>query len=138
MQEKEYISTPDGLMFLPLPDNGESINIRILVPPERIKDQNKDIYVCRCQILGIKQHSLLTINSIIYKGMSAELKKANIHIDDDLKCLVNCIFTIASRQWFQAPKELWKPDEKGELVPPKTYAIALRKDIMDRDYKQML
>jgi hypothetical protein len=125
-------------MFIQLPDKAESINIRILAPPERIKDQNKDIYVCRCQVLGIKQHYLLKLDSTIYKGMSTELKKANIHIDDDLKCLVNCVFTIAGREWFRAPKELWKPDEKGELVPPKTFAIALRKDIMNRDYENNL
>lgn len=123
-------------MFLPLPDNGESINVRILAPPERLEDkQNKYTFVCRCQELGIKQHSLLKINSNIYKGMSAELKKANINIDNDLKCLVNCIFTMVSREWFQAPKELWKPDEKtGELAPPIVFAIALRKDLMNKQY----
>lgn len=122
----------DGLMFLPLPGNGESINVRILAPPERINDeQNNDIFVCRCQTLGnIKDHFWLHINSTIYKGVSIELKKANIHIDNDLKCMVGCIFTIVGREWFRAPKELWKPDEKtGELIPPKTFAVALRKDL---------
>lgn len=141
--EKEFASITDELIFLPLPENGESVNIRILAPPEYLDINNSNFKDCkiiavRIQVLGIKEHFWLHINSTIYKGMLAEFGKAKIHVDPDLKCMVGCIFTIAGRIWEKAPKELWKPDGKGELLPPKTYAIALRKDIMDRDYEQML
>lgn len=139
----------DGLTLLPLPENGESINVRILAPPEYLCTEEEEIEEetirrigirriearrigARCQVLGIKQHFLLKITSIIYKGMLAEFSKAKISVDDDLRCMVGCIFTIAGRQWFQAPKEFWISDEKtGELVPPTTFAIALRKDLMN-------
>lgn len=138
MEEEEDISGIDGLTFLPLPGNGESINVRILAPPERIEDeQNNDIFVCRCQTLGnIKDHFWLHINSTIYKGLLTELKKAKISVDDDLKCIVGCIFTIGCREWFNAPRDVWKSDEKtGKLVPPRTLCIALRKDLMNREYR---
>ena len=66
----------------------------------------------------------------IYLGMLVEMKKANVTVDEDFQCFNDRIFTISEREWFRAPKELWKPDEKtGELTPPKTFAVALRKDL---------
>ncbi len=145
MKEEDIsVTMINGISFLPLPENRESYNVRILAPPEHLNinhinrsgdtqnsDIGTDIVASRCQVLGIKQHFWLHINSIIYKGMLVEMKKAKIFVDEDLKCMVNCIFTIGGRRWFTAPRELWKVDKNlGYSVPPTTFCIALRKDLM--------
>jgi len=60
----------------------------------------------------------IPINKSIYLGMLAEMNKANILVDDELKCFDNRIFTIIEKEWKQRI-----------LNPPKTFCVALRKDI---------
>lgn len=121
---------------LPLPEKGESVNIRILVAPKRVindKLPNKEgMITSRCVIYGREtdlQYDFI-ISSTIYKGILAEMKKAKIPVDDDLKCVVNRVFTIAGRDWSNAPKEMWKIDDATKRpVAPKTYSVALRLDL---------
>jgi len=122
--------------ILPLPEKGESVNIRVLTAPKRVvndKLPNKEgMITSRCVIYGREselQYDFI-ISSTIYKGILAEMKKAKIPVDDDLKCITNRVFTIAGREWPNAPKEMWKPDEvTKKLVAPKTYSVALRLDL---------
>lgn len=100
-------------------DSGKIIGINI----EEIHNSN---------MLSIDEDKIIDIDmdKNIYLAILIEMKKANIAVDEDLNCLRDRIFTISEREWFRAPKELWKPDEKtGELAPPKTFAVALRKDL---------
>ena len=124
---------------LPLPEKGESVNIRILSAPKAVLNEklpNKEGAIsARCVIYG-KETDLqydFWISSTIYKGILAELKKAKIPVDDDLKCIVNRVFTIAGREWPNAPKEMFKIDDVTKKpVPPKTYSVALRLDLESR------
>lgn len=124
---------------LPLPEKGESVNIRILAPPKHVLNEklpNKEGAIsARCVIFG-KEEDLqydFWLSSTIYKGILAELKKAKIPVDDDLKCIVGHIFTIAGRDWPNAPKEMFKIDDiTKKPVPPKTYSVALRLDLESR------
>lgn len=121
---------------LPLPEKGESANIRVLTAPKHVINEklpNKEgMITSRCVIYGREsdlQYDFI-ISSTIYKGILAEMKKAKIPADDDLKCIVGHIFTIAGREWPNAPKEMWKLDEVTQkLVAPKTYSVALRLDL---------
>lgn len=122
---------------LPLPEKGESVNIRVLSPPRYVppneKLPNKDgSYSARCVIFG-KEVDLqydFWVGATIYKGILAELKKNNIPTDAELKCIIGRIFTIVGRDWPNAPKEMWKIDEfTHKPVAPKTYGIALRLDL---------
>lgn len=121
---------------LPLPEKGESVNIRVLTAPKRVvndKLPNKEgMITSRCVIYGREsdlQYDFI-VSSTIYKGILAEMKKAKIPVDDDLKCIVNRVFTIAGREWANGPKEMWKMDDiTKKLVPPKTYSVALRLDL---------
>lgn len=121
---------------LPLPEKGDSVNIRILSPPKHVVNEklpNKEGAIsARCVIFG-KESDLqydLWLSSTIYKGILAELKKNNIPTDNDLKCVVNRIFTIAGKEWPTAPKEMWKIDEVTKKpVAPKTYGVAIRLDL---------
>lgn len=124
---------------LPLPEKGESINIRVLTVPKRVindKLPNKEgMITSRCVIYGRESELQydFVISSTIYKGILAEMKKAKIPVDDDLKCVASRVFTIAGREWPSAPKEMWKPDEvTKKLVAPKTYSVALRLDLEAR------
>lgn len=122
--------------ILPLPEKGESVNIRILTVPKRVINEklpNKEgMITSRCVIYGREsdlQYDFI-ISSTIYKGILAEMKKAKIPADDDLKCVVNRVFTIAGREWPSAPKEMWKIDDSTKKpVSPKTYSVALRLDL---------
>ena len=122
--------------ILPLPEKGESVNIRVLTAPKRVindKLPNKEgMITSRCVIYGREadlQYDFI-ISSTIYKGILAELKKAKVPVDDDLKCVVNRIFTVAGREWPSAPKEMWKIDDATKKpVAPKTYSVALRLDL---------
>lgn len=124
---------------LPLPEKGESVNIRILSAPKTVLNEklpNKEGAIsARCVIYG-KETDLqydFWISSTIYKGILAELKKAKIPVDDDLKCIVNRVFTIAGREWPNAPKEMFRIDDATKKpVPPKTYSVALRLDLEAR------
>lgn len=121
---------------LPLPEKGDSVNIRILGVPKHVINEklpNKEGAIsARCVVFG-KENELqydLWLSSTIYKGMLAELKKNNIPIDSDLKCIVNRIFTIAGKEWPSAPKEMWRIDEVTKKpIAPKTYGVALRLDL---------
>jgi hypothetical protein len=120
---------------LPLPEKGESVNIRILTAPRLVTNEklpNKESSSARCVIYG-RESDLqydFWLSSTIYKGILAELKKAKIPVDDDLKCIVGHVFTIAGREWPNAPKEMWKIDEVTKKpIAPKTYSIALRQDL---------
>ena len=121
---------------LPLPEKGESVNIRVLTAPKRVVNEklpNKEgMITSRCVIFG-KEAELqydFIISSTIYKGILAEMKKAKIPVDDDLKCVVNRIFTVAGREWPNAPKEMFKIDDVTKRpVAPKTYSVALRLDL---------
>jgi hypothetical protein len=121
---------------LPLPEKGESVNIRVLTVPKRVvndKLPNKEgMITSRCVIYGREgelQYDFI-ISSTIYKGILAEMKKAKIPVDDDLKCIVNHIFTIVGREWPNAPSQMFKIDDVTKKpVPPKTYSVALRLDL---------
>ena len=122
---------------LPLPEKGESVNIRILTPPkyvhnEKLPGKDKDMYTSRCVIFGREtdlQYDII-LSSTITKGILAELKKNNVPVDSDLKCIVNRVFTIAGKEWPSAPKEMWKIDDVTKRpVAPKTYSVALRTDL---------
>lgn len=121
---------------LPLPEKGESINIRVLTAPKHVINEklpNKEgMNTSRCVIYGREsdlQYDFI-ISSTIYKGILAELKKAKVPVDEDLKCIINRVFTIAGREWPNAPKEMWKIDDVTKRpVAPKTYSVALRVDL---------
>lgn len=122
---------------LPLPEKGESVNIKILtapkyVPPNEKLPNKEGMITSRCVIFG-KENELqydVILSSTIYKGMLAELKKNSIPVDSDMKCLMNRIFTIAGKEWPNAPKEMWKIDDfTKKPVAPKTYSVALRTDL---------
>jgi hypothetical protein len=121
---------------LPLPEKGESVNIRILSPPKHVindKLPNKEgAITARCVIYG-RESDLqydFWLSSTIYKGVLAELRKGKIPVDDDLKCIVGRVFTIAGREWPHAPKEMFKIDEVTKKpIAPKTYSVALRTDL---------
>jgi len=121
---------------LPLPEKGESINVVILSAPKHIVNEklpNKEGAIStRCVIYG-KESDLqydMWLSSTIYKGILAELKKNKIPADADLKCIVNRVFTIAGKEWPNAPKEMWTIDEfTHKPVAPKTYGVALRLDL---------
>ncbi len=121
---------------LPLPEKGESVNIRFLRAPKHVANEklpNKEGAIsARCVIFGRESELTydLWVSSTIYKGILAELKKAKIPVDDDLKCIVNRVFTIAGREWPNAPKEMFKIDDiTKKPVAPKTYSVALRTDL---------
>lgn len=123
--------------ILPLPEKGESVNIRMLTAPklvtnEKLPNPDKKSWTSRCVIYG-KEADLqydFWVSSTIFKGVLAEMKKAKIPVDDDMKCVVGHIFTIAGREWPNAPKEMWRVDEVTQkLVAPKTYSVALRLDL---------
>jgi hypothetical protein len=121
---------------LPLPEKGESVNIRILTAPKHVVNEklpNKEgMVTSRCVIFGREtdlQYDII-LSSTIYKGILAELKKNNVPTDSDLKCIVNRVFTIAGKEWPSAPKEMWKIDDVTKRpVAPKTYSVALRTDL---------
>ena len=121
---------------LPLPEKGESINIRILTPPKHVVNEklpNKEgMVTSRCVIFGREtdlQYDII-LSSTIYKGILAELKKNNVPTDGDLKCIVNRVFTIAGKEWPSAPKEMWRIDDLTKRpVAPKTYSVALRTNL---------
>lgn len=121
---------------LPLPEKGESVNIRVLSAPRHVANEklpNKEgAFSARCVIFG-KEADMqydFWVSSTIYKGILAELKKNNIPADAELKCIVGRVFTIAGKEWPNAPKEMWKIDEfTHKPVAPKTYGVALRMDL---------
>lgn len=118
--------------LLPMPEMGESVNVRFLHGPYCMFGR---IYMTRIAIYG-REYDLqydFFFSGTIYKGILAEMMKAKIPVDKDLRCIVNRVFTIAGRQWVQAPKELWRQDEVTKrMVAPKTYAVALRMDLEAR------
>lgn len=121
---------------LPLPEKGESVNIRILTAPKKVTNdklpQKEGAWTSRCVIYGRESELQYDfwVSSTIFKGILAEMKKAKIPVDDDLKCVVGRVFTLAGREWPSAPKEMWKPDEvTHKLIAPKTYSVALRLDL---------
>lgn len=123
--------------ILPLPEKGDSINIRIVTAPklvmnDKIQNPDKKSWTSRCVIYGRESELQYDfwIASTIFKGFLAEMKKAKIPVDDDLKCMVGRIFTIAGREWLNAPKEMFKVnDVTKKLEAPKTYGVALRLDL---------
>lgn len=66
----------------------------------------------------------IPINKNIYLGMLAEMKKAGILVDNDLRYFNDRIFTIIEKEWKRALKELWIDGN-----PPKTFGVTLRKDL---------
>jgi len=46
----------------------------------------------------------------VYLGMLAEMKKADIPVDDDLKCMIGHIFTIVEKEWKDVPKVTLRKD----------------------------
>lgn len=121
--------------ILPLPEKGESVTIRILLAPKHVvndKLPNRESITARCVVYG-RESDLqydFWISSTIYKGILAEMKKAKMPVDEDLKCIVGRIFTIAGRDWQNAPKEMFKIDDiTKKPVAPKTYSVALRLDL---------
>lgn len=63
----------------------------------------------------------IELNKNIYLGLLAEMKKANISVDEKLECFNNRIFTIVETAWRKLPKDL--------KVEPRAFCVALRKDI---------
>lgn len=64
----------------------------------------------------------IPMNRNIYLGMLAEMKKSNIHVDDELSCFNNRIFTIVEKDWKRPPKDL--------NVVPIVFGVTLREDLM--------
>lgn len=122
---------------LPLPEKGESVNIRVLSPPrhvtnEKLPDKEKGAFSARCVIFGKEEGVTYDfwVSSTIYKGLLAEFKKNNIPADAELKCIIGRVITIAGKEWPNAPKEMWKIDEiTHKPIAPKTYGVALRLDL---------
>lgn len=118
--------------LLPLPEKGESVNIRIIEKPRYVNDK---IFV-RCVIYGREtdlQYDLY-MSTTIYKGIIAEIRREKIPVDDDLKCIVEHVFTIAGRDWYTAPREMWRFDKMTKkYVPPKIYAVGIRLDLEKQD-----
>jgi hypothetical protein len=118
---------------LPMPCPGESINIRILRPPKIV---GKGMYDGLCTIYGREcdlQYKI-QIASNIARGIFAEMEKAGISVDNELKCIVNRVFTIVGRQWNAASKELWTIDAVTHRpVAPTVYVVALREDLEASD-----
>lgn len=110
--------------MLPLPDNGHSITIIIMDSPRFIvNDQfpEESGLMAKCFIFGkvlIIDYDI-KLSPSIYKEISKELKKHDIKVDTDLKCLVGRMFTITGRQM---------PDNK-EI----TYDVKLRLDLEQED-----
>ena len=110
--------------MLPLPDNGHSITIIIMDSPRFIvNDQfpEESGLMAKCFIFGkvlIIDYDI-KLSPSIYKEISKELKKHDIKVDADLKCLVGRMFTITGRQM---------PDNK-EI----TYDVKLRLDLEQED-----
>lgn len=122
----EIISGED---ILKLPENGEEVTIRILSPPRGVYidvyiDDDRKIAV-ECIEIGKHKRKELIINSTIYKGMMYEFEKYKIDIDINLICMVGIIFKIKGRLWDEAPKNLWKMSDKGESIPPITFATKI-------------
>lgn len=113
--------------IIPLPEKGESVNVRFLGPPRKIGKT----YMARCAIYG-REYDLqydIPILSTMAKGIFAEFQKAKIPIDDELKCIVGRIFTVAGREW-SAPRGLWKIDDVTRRpYAPKVLVMALRLDL---------
>jgi hypothetical protein len=113
---------------LPLPEKGESVNVRFLTDPKRLGS----IYYARCVIYGREsdlQYDCL-LPCTLMKWVFSEFEKAKIPIDNMLKCMVGRVFTIAGREWYDCPRELWRPDEvTHKLIAPKTFLAALRLDL---------
>jgi|CXWL01.1.fsa_nt_gi hypothetical protein len=66
----------------------------------------------------------IPMNRSIYSGLLAEMKKADVPIDEDLKCFIGRVVTIVEKEWKRTPKELWIDGN-----PPKTFGVTLRKDL---------
>lgn len=63
----------------------------------------------------------IELNRNIYLGLLAEMKKAGVIVDEELKCFNNRIFTIVEMTWN-------KP-VKGLNIIPTVFGVALRRDI---------
>lgn len=63
----------------------------------------------------------IPMNRNIYLGLLAEMKKANVPIDEDLKCFIGKVFTIVEKDWKRPPKDL--------SVIPIVFGVTLRKDL---------
>lgn len=113
--------------ILPMPEKGESVNIRILTAPKNINN----VGVSRCAIYGHTDFQFdIWLSKTIYKGILAELKRAEIPVDNNMRCIVGHVFTVAGREWHTAPIDMWSFDSNtNKNVPPKTYAVALRPDL---------
>lgn len=124
---------------LPLPGIGEHVNIKYIGSPRLVENEKMaggKAFVARCVIFGEDDGLQFDVflPSTIYKGMLAELKKFNVEVDDDMKCIVHRVFTVSGKQWDTAPKEMWRDDPlSGRPVPPKTYNTALRPDLEARE-----
>lgn len=113
---------------LPLPQKGESVNIRMLSTPRKIGKT----YMTRCIIYGREEDLQydIPILSTMAKGIFVELQKAKMPVDDSLKMIVGRVFTIAGREWAGAPKELWKIDDLTRRpTAPRVLVVALRLDL---------
>lgn len=63
----------------------------------------------------------IPMNRNIYLGLLAEMKKANIPVDEKLECMIGYVFTIVEKEWKKPPK--------GLSVIPIVFGVTLRKDI---------
>lgn len=52
----------------------------------------------------------IPMNKNVYLGLLAEMKKANIPMDDKLKCFVGKTFTIVEAEWKKPPKVTLRKD----------------------------
>lgn len=113
---------------LPLPQKGESVNVRMLSTPRKIGR----IYMTRCVIHGreVDLQYYIPILSTMAKSIFVELQKAKMPVDDSLKMIVGRVFTIVGREWAGAPKELWKIDDLTRRpTAPRVLVVALRLDL---------
>lgn len=117
--------------LLPMPERGESVNVRFICSPYRLSG-GSGVYMTKVVIYGREddlQYDFI-ITSQIYKGILSEMEKAKMPVDINLECIVNRVFTIAGREWTLAPRELWDIYEiTKKPIAPKVYAVALRLDL---------
>lgn len=119
--------------FLPMPNIGEYIRIKILSSPKVVDSRFNEngMLTIRCKVAGSNylppqsddlecdEYDLI-ITSTIYKGMINELRDYRIPVDDDMKCIVGLNFAIEGIEWLSAPKHFWK-----NCRPPKIYSVTL-------------
>lgn len=123
-----------------LPDIGSEITFRILSPPKYYSDIYRDhgMIGFLCDILNNGDSdnigndkgggdNLMIINSSVYKGMIAQLRKYNITIDSYLKCLTEKAWTVECKSC--DCKNFIRNLDGGSNSNSKVYRVTLRKDL---------